>query len=157
MPFKFSLREVFEYRRQMEETRQREMQQALRQVEYVEGLIQEARERQARYHRELSGLKGPQATVAWQQIYLDYLTALERLIRQSEQHLEQLRAELERRRKMLEYAVRQRRILDELEKEERKQYLLGERRAEARRNDEVAIRNFLNQRSEKTASQTSEA
>ena len=46
MPFQFSLQEVLEYRAQIEEIRQREMQEIEQQVNYVTDLLNRARDNQ---------------------------------------------------------------------------------------------------------------
>lgn len=151
MPFVFSLEEVLDYRKRIEETRQREMHEARRRVDYVQDLLREARERRAEYRDELNRVVGEGKPFALHEVYINYIRGLDGLIVRSEKHLEELRRELEKRRRFLEYAVRQRRILDELKKEEWKQYRLTESRLESRQYDEIAVRNFVTAQQEKNA------
>jgi len=152
MPFRFSLQEVLDYRKRIEEMRQRELGETQRSVDRVENLIGQARALRARCRSELSARleKGGQ-WFPYHEIYVNYLKALEGLIAKSETHLTDLRAELERRRLLLEYASRQRQVLDELRKQELKQFVVGERRAERKQFDEMAIRNYLVSSREKDA------
>ena len=143
MPFRFSLQEVLDYRRRIEEIRQAEMQETLRRAEYVEGLIRQARTRRIEYHEELQTLMRAGCPFGRQRLYLDYLMGLDLLIRRTEGHLEELRRELQRRRERLAEAMRDRQVLDELGHEERRVYLLEESRAETKEYDGFAIRNFL--------------
>jgi flagellar export protein FliJ len=151
VPFKFSLQAVLDLRRRVEELRQREMQEISKQVEYVESLIRQARNRQMMYHDELMAKSRKGMAFAEREIYTNYLLGVEALVTRSEEHLEILRKELNRRKERLVAAARDRQVLEELEKEERKQYELQERRAEAKRFDEIAIRNFLIAQREKSA------
>lgn len=143
MPYRFSLQEVLDYRRRIEEIRQAELNETLRRAEYVEGLILKARVRRSEYHDELQTLLRDGCSFARQSLYLDYLQGLDLLIRRTEGHLVELRRELDRRRERLTEAMRDRQVLDELGREERRQYLLEESRAETKEYDEFAIRNFL--------------
>ena len=150
MPFHFSLQEVLDYRARIEDVRRGETAEMRRQVEFVENLIAQARRRRAHYGQELNEqLLG--GGFAHQQLYLDYFRGLDVLIRKSEAHLAQLREDLERRRARLAEASRERQVMDELKKDEKRQYLLEERRAEGKDYDEIAIRNFLLSSREKSA------
>lgn len=151
MPFAFSLEEVLEYRLTVEDTRRREMAEVLRQVEYVEGLIEQARARHREQREEMTRMARKGTRPIEQRLYLNYLQGLDNLIAKSEDHLEELRKELERRRDLLRYAVNQRRVMDELKDEERQEYLREEARAEVREFDEIAVRNFLTAEREKSA------
>jgi flagellar export protein FliJ len=143
MPFRFSLAEVLDYRKRIEETRQRELSEILRRIEYVEGLVREAGERRDHYRRELNEVVPRKGSAGLQQIYLDYLRGLDDLIRRTELHLEDLRKERDRRRAVLQAAMRDHKIMEELRKAELRAYLLEERRAEGRTYDEIAVRNYL--------------
>jgi flagellar FliJ protein len=151
MPFRFSLEEVLEYRNRIEETRQRELNEIRRRIDYVEGLIGEARERRIHYRQELNEVVSRKRSSGLQRIYLDYLRGLDDLIQRTEAHLEDLRRECDRRRGLLEAAIRERRIMEELRKAELRQYLLEERRAEGRVYDEIAIRKFVTAQQAKNA------
>ena len=59
--------------------------------------------------------------------------------------------EMERLREGLEKASRDREVLEELKKEEKRQYVVSERRAETKEYDELAVRNFLLSSREKNA------
>ena len=157
MPFRFSLQEVLEYRRRIEEMRQREMHDMQRQVDYVQGLVTQARQRRVHYRNELNQKVQEGMIFAYQQLYINYIYGLERLIEKSEHHLEQLRRDLERRRKRLSEAARDRHVLDELRKEELRAYLLNEKRIETKAFDEIAIRNFVVSEREKTAGASEES
>lgn len=151
MPFRFSLEEVLDYRNRIEETRQRELNEIRRRIDYVEGLLREARERRIHYRQELNEVVSRKRSSGLQRIYLDYLRGLDDLIQRTEAHLEDLRRESDRRRGLLEAAIRERRIMEELRKAELRQYLLEERRAEGRVYDEIAIRKFVTAQQEKNA------
>ena len=151
MPFRFSLEEVLEYRNRIEETRQRELNEIRRRIDYVEGLLGEARERRIHYRQELNEVVSRKRSSGLQRIYLDYLRGLDDLIQRTEAHLEDLRRECDRRRGLLEAAIRERRIMEELRKAELRQYLLEERRAEGRVYDEIAIRKFVTAQQAKNA------
>ena len=151
MPFHFSLQEVLDYRRRIEEMRQAEANEMRRRVEHLENLIGQARAQRMEYRRGLTVVVEQGKGFAYQQLYLDYLRGLDELIRRSEGHLEQLREELERRRRRLTEAARDRQVLDELLKEERKQYAISERRAEMKVFDEISIRQFLLSERERSA------
>ena len=156
MPFRFSLQEVLDYRHRIEEIRQAELNDTLRRVEYVEGLVRQARARRSEYHEELQTLLRGGCSFARQRLYLDYLAGLDLLIRRTQGHLEELRRELDRRRLRLTDAMRDRQVLDELAREERRQYLLEEARAETKEYDEFAIRNFLLAERARTAASNEE-
>ena len=94
--------------------------------------------------------------VAYQELYLNYIRGLEHLIERSQKHLEGLRAELERRRVLLNYAARERQVLDELKKQEYRQFLIDERRAEQKQFDDIAIRHFLEASREKSSASMEE-
>jgi flagellar export protein FliJ len=149
MPFQFSLEEVLEYRRRLEEIRQREMAEAQQRADYVERLITEAQDRRLFYREELDSKTQGKQAFAYRALYVDYLRGVDVLIEKTRTHLEELKKEVERRRQLLEYAIRQREILDEVKKEEYRQYLLEERRAETREFDEIAIRKFASVQREK--------
>ncbi len=151
MPFRFSLQEVLDYRHRIEEVRQAEMEQMRRQVEEVRGLIQQARQQRANYRSELNEQVQQGKSFAHQQIYLNYLKAMDLLIERSEEHLLQLQRELERRRVRLVQASRDRQVMDELKKDERKQYLIDEQRLQTKEYDEIAVRNYLLSQREKNA------
>ena len=155
MPFRFSLEEVLDYRRTLEETRRREMAEVLQQVERVEGLIEQARERHREQRAEMSELSRRGMRPADQELYLNYLQGLDMLIEKSVAYLADLRRELERRRELLRYAVNQRRVMDELRKEEHREYRLEESRAETREFDDIAVRNYLTAQREKSARERS--
>lgn len=151
MPFRFSLEEVLDYRRRMEEIRQRELHEARSRMEYVQGLVDEAKARRFHYREELEQLVASRKPAAYRTLYMDYLRGVDALIAKSELHVQDLEKEVRRRLTFLEYAVRQRQVLDELKKEEYKLYLVEERRAETREFDEIAIRNFSVNQQEKNA------
>ena len=111
MPFRFSLEEVLDYRNRIEETRQRELNEIRRRIDYVEGLLREARERRIHYRQELNEVVSRGRSSGLQRIYLDYLRGLDDLIQRTEAHLEDLRRESDRRRGLLEAAIRERRIM----------------------------------------------
>jgi flagellar export protein FliJ len=117
----------------------------------VEGLLGEARERRIHYRQELNEVVSRKRSSGLQRIYLDYLRGLDDLIQRTEAHLEDLRRECDRRRGLLEAAIRERRIMEELRKAELRQYLLEERRAEGRVYDEIAIRKFVTAQQAKNA------
>ncbi|MFP4379659.1 MAG: flagellar export protein FliJ [Candidatus Sumerlaeia bacterium] len=148
MPFKFSLEAVLDYRKRMEESRQRDFMQIQSEVDRIQSLLDQGRENYRQYQRDLNRIAAEGKGYAHQKIYMDYLQGLERLMEKTQLHLDRLRAEAERRRELLEYALRQRRIMDELKKEEYKEYQLEERRAETREFDEIAIRKFARQKEE---------
>lgn len=156
MPFRFSLEEVLEYRRQSEELRQREVATVQNQVDHVSGLLAQARDHRRHYAGELNRVETEGQGYARQEIYLNYIRGLSRLIERTEAHLEDLRAELLRRRALLQEAARARRVLEELEQQERRTYLIEETRAEAKAFDEIAIRNYSMRRREKSAARTRE-
>ncbi|HNY26172.1 MAG TPA: flagellar export protein FliJ [Candidatus Sumerlaeota bacterium] len=151
MPFRFSLQEVLDYRHRIEEVRQAEMEQMRRQADEVRALIQQARQQRANYRAELNEQIQQGKGFAHQQIYLNYLKAMDLLIERSEEHLLQLQRELERRRLRLVQASRDRQVMDELKKDERKQYLIEERRLQTKDFDEIAVRNYLLSQREKNA------
>ena len=149
--FRFSLVEVLDYRKRIEEIRQREMSEVQRNVEYLEDLIERAKERRNEYRKELAEVAAQGVTFARQQLYLNYLRGVDVLVRRSEEHLAELRAELERRRQRLAHAARERMVLDELRKEELREYLTAERRAEDKEYGEIAIRSFRTTQREENA------
>lgn len=151
MPFKFSLQEVLDYRGRIEEVRQGEMLAARRQVEYVENVLERARGRRFEYREEMNRLVGEGAGFARQELFLNYIEGLDRMIKGSVKHLEELRGELERRRERLLEAAREREVLDELKKQEAREYLVAERRLEDKEYNEMSIRNFLLAQREKSA------
>jgi flagellar FliJ protein len=151
MAFQFSLQEVLEYRQRLEETAQAEMQEVRQRVEYVEDLINQAQDRRTETRREMDLVMQESRQPGHEQLYEDYLSGLDNLINQSRQHLEQLREELERRRRKLADASRQRQVMSELKKGEYKQYQLEERREEIKTFDEIASRNFLLKSREKSS------
>ena len=69
----------------------------------------------------------------------------------SQEHLEELRQELQRRRERLTAAARERQVMEELRKTEWRAYQVVQRRAEAKEYDEIAIRKFLLDKREKIA------
>ncbi len=143
MAFQFSLQEVLDYRQRLEESAQAEMQEVRQRVEYVEDLITQARGRRMATRSEMDRVMQQSRQPGHEQLYEDYLTGLDNLISQSQQHLEQLREELERRRHKLAEASKKRQVMSELKKGEYKQYQLEERREEIKAFDEIASRNFL--------------
>ena len=156
MPFRFSLQEVLDYRRRLEEMRQTELQETVRRVEYVENLVRQARQRRAECHEEMQGKMSEGSSFGRQRLYLDYMAGLDLLIRRTLGHLDELRRELERRRERLTAAMRDREVLDELGREERRLYLVEESRAETKDYDEFAIRNYLQAERAKIAAQGEE-
>ncbi|HBF34955.1 TPA: hypothetical protein DDW35_10385 [Candidatus Sumerlaeota bacterium] len=140
-----------DYRRRLEEIRQREMAEVQQRVDYVQRLVDEAQDRRLFYRDELDTKMQDKQSFAYRSLYLDYLRGVDALIAKTLVHVEELKKELERRRQLLEYAIRQREILDEVKKEEYRQYLLEERRAETRVFDEIAIRKFAMAQREKNA------
>ncbi|MBN1866131.1 flagellar export protein FliJ [Candidatus Sumerlaeota bacterium] len=149
--FRFSLEDVLDYRRRIEEYRQREMNEVQRNIDYVEDLMAQARDQRDRCRRDLNAVAAGGGSFARQELYLNYLRGVDALIRRSEEHLDQLRIELERRRERLAQASRARRVLDELRRDELRSYLTAERRAEDKEYGEIAIRNFLAARREENA------
>lgn len=156
MPFRFSLQEVLDYRIRIEEMRQAELNETLRRVEYIEGLIRQARVRRSEYQDELHTLLKEGCTFGRHRLYLDYLQGLDVLIQRTVGHLDELRRELARRRQRLTEAMREHQVLDELGREERRQYLREESRAEMKEYDEYAIRNFLLAERERNAARAEE-
>lgn len=156
MPFAFSLQEVLEYRIRVEEIRQREFAEAQRQVEYVQGLIDRARQTRLDYQTELNEMAIKGTEYAWQELHANYIKGLGNLIAKSEDHLAQLRREMERRRSFLMQAVKDRQVMDELKKQEYRQYLIDEKRLEMKVFDEIAVRNFLMSSREKNAESVEE-
>ena len=151
MAFEFSLQEVLEHRERIEEIRQSEMAAAQREVDHVARLMAEARERRAHYRNELNDRIQAGVEYAYQQLYMDYLKGIDNLLRRSAEHLGDLRRNLEKRRGALTEAARDRQVLEELRKDEKKNHLLTERRAEGREYDEIAMRKFLQAQREESA------
>lgn len=142
MPFRFSLKQVLDYRQQMEDNRRREMQEVQKEVTYVEDLLVQAREKRESTRREWRDAIQSGKTMAVQGLYNNYVRGLDHLIIQTESHLAILRQELERRREILVQASREKQVMEALKKEERKQYLVDERREETKEYDEMALRKF---------------
>jgi flagellar export protein FliJ len=151
MPFRFSLEDVLDHRLRVEEVRQREMAEIQNRVEYIGSLIAQALERRAEYRGELNEVIASGKSLAYQELYLNYLFGLERLIRKTREYLEDLRRVLEIRRRRLNEAARERQVMEEIREAERRAYLLTERRAEGRRLDEIGLRNYLMAEREKSA------
>jgi flagellar export protein FliJ len=112
-------------------------------VNRVENLLAQAEENRRSNRRDLDRVMLETGGGGRQQIYMDYLRGLDRLMERTREHLETLKKEMERRRVLLEYAVRQRRIMEELRKDERRVHELEERRAETKEYDAMGIRNYL--------------
>src|SRR5690242_16630543 len=121
MPFNFSLQEVLEYRLRLEEIKQREFAEAQRQVDYVQGLIDRARQTRLDYEIELNEMAIKGTLYAWQELHMNYIKGLGNLIVKSEEHLAQLKREMERRRAVLMQAVKDHQVMEELKKQEHKQ------------------------------------
>ncbi len=151
MAFQFSLQEVLDYRARIEEIRQGEMREARSRVEYVGMVIEQAKARRLHYREEMNRKIHEGEDYAHRELYWNYLKGLDNLIRRSEGHLEELHREMERRRERLEKAAREREVLEELKKVEKRQYAVAEGREEAKEYNELAIRNFLLSNREKSA------
>jgi flagellar FliJ protein len=151
MAFEFSLQEVLDHRERVEEIRQSEMAAAQREVNRVESLVAQARQRRAHYRNELNEKIQAGVEYAYQQLYMDYLKGVDNLLVRSAEHLVDLRKGVELRREQLVRASRDRQVLDELRKDEEKEYLLAERRVEGKEYDEIAMRNFLQAQREESA------
>jgi len=156
VPFRFTLQEVLDYRTRIEEMRQRELAETQRQVDRLEDLIAQATALRLDCRGELSA-RLQEGSFLYQEIYLNYIKALDSLIKRSMTHLEELHKERERRRLLLEYATRQSQALDELKKAELRQFRVEEQRAERKQFDEIAIRNFLMASREKNAGSPEES
>lgn len=151
MAFKFSLIEVLDYRKRIEEVRQGEMLEVRMRADHVEELLEQAGKKQLDYRAEASDLAMGGVDFARQQLYWNYLKGLDNLIERTKVHLKELHTELEKRRLRLADAARASQILEELEKTEKREFQMYERRAEAKEYDDIALRNYVHTKREKIA------
>ena len=154
MRFRFTLQPVLEQRLTVEELRQRVFAQAHAAVEAARAevrLVDEdlsARKDQIR-QRQAGGM-----TLPMRRMYEDWIAAQTARRVQLNGRLQELEAKAEAERVKLVKAVQARIVMEKLREKELKAWRLEEARVELKEFDEIAVRNFANERrQEKNAGQ----
>jgi flagellar FliJ protein len=159
MPFRFSLQPVLEHRKRIEESRQRECGEALSRLELARSEMKRLKEEIRRRHDQIrSDQRTPQSGAAafarralienWICVQRGEIGATEAIIVHREQEWRQSRDRLIG-------ALKDRKVIEKLRDRESRDYRRNEARSEMKTFDEIAVRDFANERRrEKAAAHT---
>ena len=157
--FRFSLQQVLEYRQELQRNCERELfiarerlEQARREQEALETERRIVAEKQAALAAGGQTLGVAAFSPGNYMIHQEYLDELSVMIERKALEIEQLRAAAEEKRAALIEAMRDVEIMEELKKEELKEYEYAERKTEEKALSDLAIFNFNQRRREKIAS-----
>ena len=150
--FKFSLRDVLDYREAIEKTRQRAYMESMKGVNQMENEKNELHARIERSRRTLHEGIQRGMSHAYRRLYNQCAVWAETGVKQVEARIARAMVEVEKRRQALAEASKARMILEKLSEKEKADYRKAEDRAEQRMFDELAIREFnISKREEKFA------
>lgn len=148
MAFQFSLEPVLEYRKVIEEKRQRELSQALDALSKLETEKQSLMGGLDKNRDELRRALREGQSYANRLLFENWLNWADARLSRLEGELRTRRAEAEKRRRALAEAAKQTMIMDKLKEHERTEWQRSADRAEQRMFDEVALREFAAARRE---------
>lgn len=146
MGFEFTLQAVLDHRLTLEEQAQRHYSEAQARVEAAQAEKKEieadirARFEQIREHQRRG------AGLAWRQLIEQWIDNQRLAIHQLENRIEDLKKEVEKRRQALIKAMQAREVLEQLREQEFEVYRYEEARMEMKLFDEIAVRNYLEER-----------
>lgn len=150
--FKFKLQPVLDQRKAVEELRQREYHEALRQLTGLEEKRSEVLRQHDEAREQVVRSIGTRHGGALRQYFADWSRWVSREIRRMEGEIGSLRAQAERRREALVEAVKQRTMIEKLREREEREWRTEEARAEQKTFDELALREYAGRRREEKSS-----
>ena len=156
MGFNFSLQAVLDHRHTQEEQRQREFSEAQAKVQTVMRQQVEIRQDIARRNEQIRSRQQTGLSFAHRELYENWIGAQEAQWHRLEQEREELEKVAETKRQALVKAVQARTVMENLRDQEQAQWLQEEKRAEMRLFNEIAVREFNEQRRREKDSQQEE-